>query len=228
MGVSELSRQIGVSKAVVHRILQSLVAADLLKFDSGTRNYSLGAGAALIGARAMRQLDIREVARGELIELRNATEETATLSVLVADQRTYIDQFESPRQVKMTVELGRLFPLYAGASSRVILAFLSAVEIDRILQDGLRPLTPDTVIDEASLRQRLDEIRAKRYTLSRGERQHDAASIAAPLFGYGERVLGSISLCGPLSRFDETTVQGYIPLVVDTANRISERLSRVA
>lgn len=224
IGVSAISRELSLSKAVVHRILQSLVSRDLVMIDPNTREYSLGPSATALGARALRQLDLRTVAREELISLRNETQETTTLSLLVADHRTYIDQFVSAQEIKMTVELGRMYPLHAGASSRAILAFLPQADSTRVLQSDLTPLTAETIHDRRALEERLAEVRKDGYATSRGERQSGAGSVAAPIFGGDGRVVGSISACGPLARFDAETVARYIPLVTASAARISAQL----
>lgn len=225
MGVSKLARELSLSKAVVHRILQSLVSRGLVRFNPATREYSLGPSATVLGARALRQLDLRIVARDELVRLRDSTSETTTLSLLVADKRTYVDQYESMQEIKMTVELGRLYPLYAGASSRSILAFLPESTVERVIAAGLKPLTEATIADADVLRRQLEEVRATGFATSRGERQSGAGSVAAPIFGGDGQVLGSISTCGPLARFDESAISRYIPLVTSAAARVSSEFS---
>lgn len=224
LGVSAIARELSLSKAVVHRILQSLVSRDLIRFEPDTREYSLGPSATALGARALRQLDLRIVARDELVQLRNDTRETTTLSLLVVDKRTYIDQYESPQEIKMTVELGRLYPLYAGASSRAILAYLPDVDLARVLSTGLEPLTDETIREVGVLEERLADIRHNGHAISRGERQSGAGSVAAPVFGGDGRVIGSISVCGPLARFDAQAISRYAPLVIAAAARISDNL----
>ena len=222
-GVSELARQLSLSKAVIHRILQSLVSRSLLQFDAESREYSLGPGATALGGKAILQSDLRMMARDDLVELRDATGETTTLSLLVMDQRAYIDQYESPQEIKMTVELGRLYPLHAGASSRVILAHLPEIELSHVLEAGLPHLTAATISDVGELEDLLAVVRRDGYAVSRGERQSGAASVAAPVFGRGGRVVGSISICGPLARFGQDAVTQYAALAVDAANRISSK-----
>lgn len=123
----------------------------------------------------------------------------------------------------MTVRLGYPYPLYAGASSRVMLAFLSPETVARILDQNLVRLTHETVSDPAQLRQNLQEIRRVGYATSRGERQHGAGSVAAPLFGADGEVLGALSVCGPVSRFDTATVQTLIPQVRVAAQEITRQ-----
>lgn len=221
LGVSAIARDLGLSKAVVHRILQSLVSRNLVQYSSETRDYRLGSAAAALGAQALRQLDVRGAARVPLMELRDATGETTTLSLLSADKRTYIDQYESPHEVKMTVELGRMHPLHAGASSRAILAHLPPVFVARVIASGLTATTSHTITDSAKLLRSLEHVRELGYSRSVGERQADAGSVAAPIFGPHHDVIGAISICGPTARFSDDAVAEYAPLVTATAAKIS-------
>jgi IclR family acetate operon transcriptional repressor len=224
LGVSEISRELRLSKAVVHRILQSLASRSLVRADPGTREYRLGPGAIALGARALRDFDLRSAARPTLRRLRDLTGETTTLSALLRDARLYLDQYESAQEIKMTVPLGRPFPLHAGASSRAMLAFLPEETVEQVIAAGLQRLTPATIFDPDELRRRLAATRASGCATSRGERQDGAGSVAAPVFGVDGEVVGAISVCGPVSRFDRETVDRYLPMVRSAAAEISSAL----
>jgi IclR family transcriptional regulator, acetate operon repressor len=227
IGVTEIARELGLSKAVVHRILQSLATRSLVRPDASTREYRLGPGAIALGARAMRDFDLRQVAQPTLRRMRDLTNETTTLSARVQDSRIYLDQYESPQEIKMTVELGRPYPLHAGASSRAILAFLPEETIERIIAGGLQRLTAETIRHPKQLRRRLAQTRSSGYAISRGERQPAAASVAAPVFGIDGEVRGSISVCGPVDRFGDAVVARYLPIVQSAAADISRALGCV-
>lgn len=219
LGVSAISRELGISKAVVYRILQSLVSREMLESD--TTGYRLGPAAVALGVSALRGFNVRNAAAPVLRRLRDETGETTTLSGLVGDERVYLDQFESPREVKMTVEVGRRFPLHAGSSGRVILAFLPEERRESILSRPLAALTDRTVTDEAALRVQLAGTAREGIGVSVGERQADAGSVAAPLFGPDGGVHGSISVCGPRHRFTPEAVERYRTLVRDAAEEIT-------
>ncbi len=224
MGVSEIARRLALSKAVVHRILQSLVSRGFVQVDPATREYRLGPAAVAVGARALREHDLRRAARGVLRRLRDQTHETTTLSELVSLSRVYLDQYESPQEIKMTVELGRPHPLHAGASGRVILAFLPEDVQGAVLAGPLQALTPATVTDPHVLRRLLSASHKDGAAASRGERQRGAGSVAAPVFDFDADVVGAISVCGPLGRFDARTVTRFVPLVRAAAEEVSHLL----
>jgi len=222
LGVSAISRELGLSKAVVFRILQSLVSREILATDPDVNGYRLGPAAAALGASALRRFDARTVATPVLRRLRDETGETTTLSGLVGDERVYLDQFESPREIKMTVEIGRRFPLHAGSSGKVILAFLPEERRESLLQHPLDSLTDRTVTDVEALRADLAEAARERVAVSVGERQAGAGSVAAPLFGPDGEVHGSISICGPQYRFTPDAIERYRELVRSASDEIRD------
>ena len=224
LGVSAIARELDLSKAVVHRILQTLLQRGLIASHPDSRGYSLGPAAAALGARALRESRLRTVAMPVLRELQRTTGETTTVSAIVPGGRVYLDQVESALEIKMTVEVGRRFPLHAGSSSTCILAFLPAVERDAVLAGELSPLTDRTVVDADALRERLVRVAGYGYARSDGERQTGAASVAAPVFGVDGAVLGAISVCGPGARIDDATTERFIPLLRAAADEISRAL----
>ncbi len=222
LGVSEIARALGLSKAVVHRILQSLTARSLTWAVPGESTYILGPAATTLSMRAWAQLDLRYLAAPVLRRLRDETRETTTLSVLVGHQRMYLDQYESPQEVKMVVELGPRFPLHSGASSRAILAHLPQEVIEHNITQ-LRDLRPD--LDVGAYLDDLHAIRTKGYGASSNERGTGAASIASPFFDLAGNVLGSISSSGPVFRYGEEGHEDHARAVVTAARAISATIT---
>ena len=219
LGVTELATALDLNKAVVHRILRSLESRRLVVSDGAQGRYALGPAAAAIGARALRDLDIRQVALPVLRRLQIETDETATVSALVGLARVYLDQVVSQQEIKMTVDVGRPFSLVLGASSRAVLA-ASPPDLRRQAIEAANMSAEDAAVFEREL----DEIARAGVAHSSGERQPGAGSVAAAVIGPDGRAIGSISLCGPVARFDEAAVARYAPLVRDAAQEISARL----
>lgn len=224
LGVSEIARRLDLSKAVVHRILQALQARGLITADPETRGYRLGPAAAVLGARALRDSDLRGAAMPVIRELQQGTGETTTVSALVPGGRVYLDQVESRQEIKMTVEIGRRFPLHAGSSGQCILAFLPEPQRTEIMSGRLGALTPQTIVDRNQLRDVLAAIHQTGYAYSQSERQPGAASVAAPVFGFDGAVVGALSVCGPAARVDEPACEQYAPLVREAADQVSRAL----
>lgn len=225
LGVTELARQLALSKAVAHRILRSLADRELVRGDRASGTYRLGPAAAAIGARALADSDLRAAALPVLRRLQADTGETATVSELVGAQRVYLAQVESVQQVRMSVELGRPYPLHAGASSRAILAAADARLREEVLAGELPRLTDATVGDRPALEQELASVARDGVAVSYGERQHGAASVAAAVEGADGAVIGAISVCGPIGRFDTDVVDGLRALVRTAGEDVSRALA---
>jgi IclR family acetate operon transcriptional repressor len=223
-GVSAIAGRLNLSKSVVHRILQSLVARSLIDYDDSRRVYRLGPGIAALGTRALGNLDLRTTAMPVLRGLARVTGETVTLSALVGSSRVYLDQLPSLKEVRMTVEVGRPFPLHAGASSRAILAFAPPDLRAMVLNEALSALTSRTITSREKLEASLAETTRTGIAQSFGERQADAGSVASPLFGPRGEVVGAISVCGPVNRFDAGVIERFAPMVLEAAREISSLL----
>lgn len=221
LGVSEAARRLQISKAVVHRVIQSLCSRSLLRAVPRSAGYVLGPAAISLGRRDWGLFDVRSLAAPILRKLRDETRETTTLSVLIGDSRIYLDQFESPQEVKMIVEIGPQYPLHSGASSRSILAFLPEGHIQRSIGQ-LKVLNPELDVDE--YRRDLARVRAAGYAISMNERNTGAASIAAPFFDESGKVLGSISSSGPVFRYQHSDHRREIEKVLTAAQQITRLL----
>ena len=224
LGVTEIAQALGISKAVVHRILNSLRATGFIEFEPESRRYQLGPTALDVGLAFLRHVDVRELARPVLKALSAQTQETATLSIRSEWHRIYIDQVTPPREVKMTVALGRPFPLYAGSSSKSLLAFLPQHEIDEYLErTEPQALTDLTITDIPTLRSELAQVRARGYAVSLGERQAGAGSVAAPVLDHNGYPIASMSLCGPVERFREDADRAA-QLVTEATMQLSRQI----
>jgi IclR family acetate operon transcriptional repressor len=222
MGVTEIARRVGLPKSVVHYHVSALVRNHYLEARPD-RRYGLGHAALRLGRGSYGHLELRARALPHLRVLHRDTWETVTLTVLVGRERVYVDQLVSPQEIKLAVELGRPFPLHAGASGRAILAYLPEETREALLAEPLERLTTETVVDPAALRLLLQRIRGSGVAVSRSERQEGAASVAAPVFD-AHGIAGAMSVCGPEYRFDAAAVARYEPQVRMAAAQLSREL----
>ncbi len=226
LGISEVARRLNLAKSVTHRIVTTLVAAGLLGREETGSRYRLGPRAVELGLAAIGASDPRSVALPIMSELARTTGETMTMSLRAGTERVYVSQVESTQDVHMSVEIGRRFPLYAGASGRAILAFLPEDELDRYLAHTvLAPLTPATITDPLNLREELRATRTLGYAVSHGERDSWAASVAVP-WRAGGLTIGSLSVCGPLARFSGERTAEFGRALLDATRRASSPARR--
>lgn len=227
LGVSAIAREMNLAKSVVHRMLQTFVAQGFLTRRPETRTYSLGPAIAALGAAALRSSSLRAAARPALSKLRSATNETVTLCTIIDTQRVFIDQLETPHEMKISVALGRQYPLTAGATGRVLLAHLSDSKREQILESE-RAKNPEVTAPTAeALRADCRRIQIQGFAVSQGERQSGAASVASPIFNFDGEVVGAITVCGPTTRLPLERLEGLGSSLLAASQEVSAKLGHV-
>ena len=82
LGITELSRQFGLAKGSISRLVATLVEQSLVTRDAETAKYRLSMKVWELGNGAVSRLDIRDIARPVMEALNGATQETVHLTVL--------------------------------------------------------------------------------------------------------------------------------------------------
>ena len=95
LGVTELARELGMSKNMVHRALSTLVETGWLTRDASGERYQIGF-AALLLAGGEPQFALVPLARPYVRRLHAFTGESVFLSVIVGDNRVTIDEIVPP------------------------------------------------------------------------------------------------------------------------------------
>ncbi|SDF34971.1 transcriptional regulator, IclR family [Lentzea fradiae] len=222
LGVTEIAEAVGLPKSAVHRILEALAKSGLLAKDHDRSKYSLGPRLLELSLVSLGSMDIRTLSQPIMEDLRDELGETVTLSFVVGKQRMYVAQVESKQDVRMTIEVGRRAPLYAGASGRAILMTFSEADLSEYLSGvELAPLTARTVRDKTTLRAMLAVDQRRGYSVSQGERDPYAAAVAAPIVARGSRAIGCFSVCGPHDRLKDAVPEKFGPVIAEAAVKMS-------
>jgi IclR family acetate operon transcriptional repressor len=226
LGVTEISQSLGLSKAVVHRILTAFRANGFLELEPTTHRYLPGPQILALGLIFLNRIDAQGIIREEMAKLSAQTNETATFSVRAGWQRVYVDQVTPDRDIKMVIQVGRMYPLHTGASSRALLAALPEAEQEKyIAEHELTGLAVNSITDARRLRETLAEVRERGYAVSIRERDDGAASVAAPIYGHANRLIGVISVSGPAERF-QSEIGSAAEALCAAVERIGVRLGR--
>jgi IclR family transcriptional regulator, acetate operon repressor len=214
--VTEVARELELPTATAHRILRALEARGyLMRSHTG---YGLGLAAVDLGHRARASIDLRRQLRTVLRELAQNTRETALLTV--RDERSEgslcIDRIETTQSLRLSIEIGRVTPIHAGASAKAMLAFLDDATITEVLDQPLERLGPGTITDPQHLRSELARIRKRGWATSYEENNEGAWGMAAPVL-IGERVIASLGFAAPTARYSKATEQRMAKLVLSAA-----------
>ena len=97
--------------------------------------------------------------------------------------------------------------------------------MNRIVEEtGLTRYTPNTITDVERLHQELAAVRKRGYALDMEEFEEDLRCVGAPIWDDTGTVLASISISGPIGRFDSSTLPDLIGVVRATALAVSRKM----
>ena len=224
LGISELSRRLGVAKSTVHRLAATLAAEGLLEQDRETEKYRLGIALFRLGALVRWRMDISSQGRPYLYELREKTNETVHLAILDGTEIMYVYNLESTQAIRMRSDLGVRKPAYCTAEGQAILAFQPQAVLDAVIVHGLSPRTPQTITDPAKLIKALAVVRQRGCAIEDEESEIGMRGISAPIRNDAGEVVAAVGLAGPATRLSKKAITIFIPHVIETADLVSRRL----
>jgi DNA-binding IclR family transcriptional regulator len=229
LGVSDISRALGLKKATTHRLLASLRRRGIVAQDPVSRRYRLGMKLWELGQMATTQVDWIDRLRPLLQELTDRVGETTHLAVLNDGQVLYVEKVESTRSLRMPSQVGRRLPAHCTGVGKALIAFLPE-EVTRALvaRRGLTRFTSHTITDIAVLEAELALIRERGYSVDDEEIEEGLVCIGAPIRDHTSHVVAAVSMAGPSSRVRPETIEGHARAVVEIAAAMSTVLGNPA
>lgn len=195
-----LVQETGLKKTTVYRLLSVLEAEQLLWRDAEQNQYRLGPALIALGGTAMRQQDLRQLARPLLQQLAQETDETSTLEILRAGQVLVVDEASGSQLLGATRLIGLQLPWHATSTGKAMVAHLSPAEQADFLGQALVAHTAHTRIDPVLLKTELDQIRRQGYALSLEELELGFAAVSVPVFNHDGYPVAAVSVDGPRAR----------------------------
>jgi IclR family transcriptional regulator, KDG regulon repressor len=222
LGVSEIGRRAGFTKARTFRFLATFEAAGYVQRGRDAVSYNLGPAALVIGLAAEEQVSLTKLADRHLDALVAKYNETAVVLVRDGLESVTVAQKNSTHEVRVQSINGRRRPLHAGASGKVLLAFGAESVENQVLEGELPRLGPQTITSKAKLKRELQRTREQGYATSVSEGAVDVVAIAAPVYG-SAGLVASIGVTLPSSRAPED-LSGMARTVCEAARQLSADL----
>ena len=198
LSLAEISRRTGLYKSTVLRLAESLEAFDfLVRDDRG--DFRLGIENLRLGALARLSVGGADEIIAALGELMDRTGESATYYVRRDKMRLALYRVDSPRSVRDHIKAGDLLPLEYGAAGHILSS-------SKHVENG-------------------DETAGPRFKsiVSLGERDPDVAAVAGPVY-FGNRVVGALSVSGPISRFSAAAIKTMEAAIEEKCKHLSSIL----
>lgn len=222
----EASAHLGVAHSTAHRLLAMLAYHDFVRQENGQRSYVAGPALVEIGLAAVRNMDLRNIARPVMEELAGTFDETVHLSHLEGTSVRYLDAIESKKALRVASRTGTTLFANCTASGKAMLARLDDSEVETLF-GGPGPLPASTGRSITARWKLLDElvgVRQRGYAVNDQESEEGVASIAAAVHNEGGAALGALSVSTPVSRVDEARIAEIGSRLREAADSLIELL----
>ncbi|MDH5505500.1 MAG: IclR family transcriptional regulator [Acidimicrobiia bacterium] len=194
MTVTELANDLNLHKSTVSRILATLLDEGLVYQHPDSGRYSLGLGLVTMSAVAVGQSIVRSAALPHLDRLVSDCGETAVLSVMRGGRVVTLATRAPSESIRYVTWEGRALAPQSAVAGRTLLAGLSRVTRDELVQD---------LGDEEH--EDLDELCKQGLDAERDNIEVGMSSVTAPVRDHLGGIVAALSVVGPTTRFDDRT-----------------------
>ncbi|AEW99833.1 regulatory protein IclR (plasmid) [Streptantibioticus cattleyicolor NRRL 8057 = DSM 46488] len=216
MTAMAIAAGLGLDKSTCSRSLAVLVERGWLVRDERTRLF--GPGPVLVGLAATAAVSgqLQAILLPTLARLRDATDETVSFHRRVGDRRVCVAGLESRQVIRRVLPIGDSFPLPVGPSGKVILAFVDSAQRETLLA-ALDPA------ERSEIRSWINAAIRTGVVSTDGDHIAGVGAASVPVFGR-EGVFGSLTVAGPLPRWNAVRRTEATGLLLAAARSLSETL----
>lgn len=229
MGVSEISRELGLGKSTVHRILATLESRGMVYRNIETNRYWLGRKIYLMGLAVGDSMDPNVIIKKYMREFYDGFNEVINISMLdtgmQGDYVSVVVMKESSSEKVLTVDpkIGSTTPAHASAVGKCLLAHSPLVDMYRLMKSDLYSFTEHTITEPDELKAELERIRARGYAMDNEEREYGLTCIGAPILDKDGNAAYALSISGATASISEG-MDEKLQAVKSYARKIAEAL----
>ena len=225
MSLADVAEESGLNPSTAFRLLESMRVRGFVRQADGGSGYQLAGRVVDLGSAFLRSVSIWDHARDLADQLAEDVSETASVGVLDQGQVLYIAIARGQRELGIQSQSGTRQPAYCTALGKVFLADLPWAEAAAILDtEPMIRLTPSTIVGKAEMREELETIRSRGYSVDNEERNAHVVCIAAPITDHTGRTVAAVSISGPAFRIREQGIENVARRVAERAVDASLRL----
>ncbi len=225
---AELSRRLELPRASVFRMLCTLEQGGFLERCPDGVHYRLGLGVLRLGFEVLASMELTELGRPVIEQLRQTTGHSAHLVVRDAREVVFVAKVAGPNALFHSIQVGARLPAHATVLGRILLSDLSLEDLSALYRgvqlSAHTDKTPTTVL---ALHELIAQDRKRGYAVSMGGYETGISSVAAPVLNAQGRVTAAISISVPAERIEAATLAKLVEHVRAAAAQMSRRLSHL-
>lgn len=225
MGVSELSREMGLTKSNTFRLLQTLSALGYVRREPD-KSYAATLKTWQVGRSVVENLNIRAAASQMMLYLSEETKETIYLAVRDGLNVIYIDKVESTKPIRSWNPIGGTAPIHCVGTGKAILA-ADYRQLREQVVNSLQRFTDKTITDMDVLDKDMSETRLRGYAIDTGEFRQNILSFGAAIGLPNGETVGALGVSVPDVNLRDGDIEKIGAHVQHAARAVSESLARL-
>jgi len=222
-GVTELSKELGLTKSNTFRLLQTLTTLGYVQHRPD-KTYAATLKTWRVGRALVENLNLRELSAPEPSYLSQETGEAIYLAVRENLSVIYIDKIDSQKPIRSWNTVGGTAPLHCVGTGKAILAAEYAKLKDQIA-DKLTPHTDRSLTTMEALDVDVALTRKRGFAYDTGEFRDRILSFGAAITLPGGEPVGALGISLPDVNLPKDGIERYGALLVHAASSVSAKLS---
>ncbi len=225
LGVNQIAESLALPKSTVSNILSVYESRGFVERDAHSGKFKLGIKALELSNHTYQTNDVRRILQPYMQELGRFSMENVLLATYNAGEVVYIGAVHEERSTfSGRYLIGVRAPAYCTGIGKAMLAFLGEKELQRVVEEGLRPFTENTIVDEKRLRDEMETVRRQGYAVDNMEHEFGIKCVGVPVRNAEGEVIAGLSISGPSLRMSEEKIREYSVQLMDAAKKASSML----
>lgn len=222
--LTDIAERTAMAPATAHRLLQALIAEDLVMQGAEAKTYQLSMGLFCLAASAGGESSgLVTACRPALLRLAGMLSDTVFLLVRHNFDVVCIDRIDGVFPVRShTGDIGGRVPLGLGQAGVLLLACLPEAEREAVIAYNVPRLSHLTIVDEITLRVEIARALEQDYVMNRAAGLFPGTvGLSVPVRDARGHVVAAFSIATPSERLNAER----LPLVVQTLRREAQTVS---
>lgn len=225
IGVSDLSRDLGLTKSNTFRLLQTLNTLGYVRRNPD-KTYAATLKTWQVGRLVVENLNLGAVASQMMLYLSEETKETIYLAVRDGLNVVYIDKVESLKPIRSWNPIGGTAPIHCVGTGKAILALEYRLLREQVA-NALDAFTDRTITDIETLDKDMSETRLRGYAIDTGEFRQNTLSFGAAISLPNGETVGALGVSVPDVNLRDGDIERIGAHVQHAARAVSEGLGRL-
>lgn len=224
--VTQIARNVGLTQATTHRLLQSLVTEGVVEQDERSKLYRLSIDFFALAAKAGDGGGLRALCRPALLRLSASLGDSIFLLVRSGFDAVCLDRSEGPFPIRsFSGDIGGRIALGVGQGALAILAFLPEAEREEVIRFNLSRVREYGVYDEVYLRTEIEKVRQQGYAGRNTGLLEGMAGVAVPICDREGRAVAALSVGTIADRLNADRMPTVVELLKREAAAIGPRVN---